>query len=289
MNTLTMHAGYLRGVDVIGETSLLVTSQAQTFNWIDYGMKLHIPQGSLPTKLEHCKLHIKVGLSGQFSLPKNTSLVSAVYWVDSEPRCKFSEAITIEIQHCAKPMQSSRLSFVRAKCSQKDLPYTFKTMDGGKFTQQTNFGCISLHEFSILSILRSFFVVEDQQQQTLDEDPYYHASFYYIGKPTSWKVHFVVTAELDAYHAVSGWCKYLSLFECTFGCHYTSTNATYVPVLQAVRKQLNNPILGTSLLFEFEGDHVSLDIPREGMVERNWSIIPLVPLIVSTLFSLVTR
>jgi len=182
---------------VIGETSLLVTSQAQTFNWADYGMKLNIPQGSLSKELKQCKLYIKVGLSGQFALPQNTSLVSAVYWLDSEPRCKFSELITLEIQHCAKPMQSSRLTFVRAKCSQKDLPYTFKMMDGGVFTQQTPFGCISLDRFSILSVVKKIFVVEDQQQ-------YYCASFYYTGNPTSWKVFFVVTANLDAYHTVSG-------------------------------------------------------------------------------------
>jgi len=88
------HAGYLRGVDVIGETSLPVTNQAQTFSWAGHGMKLHIPPNSLPAKLKQCKLHIKVGLSGQFALPENTSLVSAVYWLDSEPRCKFSKSIT---------------------------------------------------------------------------------------------------------------------------------------------------------------------------------------------------
>ena len=197
-------------MDVIGETSFLVTSQTQTFNWKGYGLKLHIPEGSLPAKVEQCRLHIKVGLSGQFAFPQNTSLVSAVYWLDTEPRCKFSEAITVEIQHCAKPTQRSRLSFVRAKCSQKDLPYTFKILDGGVFTQQTNFGCISLNGFSILSVLKRFLLVDDHQQQALDEDPYYCASLYYIGsKFTFWKVHFVVTAKLDAYSTVSGWCKCL--------------------------------------------------------------------------------
>ena len=163
--------GYLRGVDVIGETSLPVTNQAQTFTWASHGMKLHIPPNSLPAKLKQCKLHIKVGLSGQFALPENTSLVSAVYWLDSEPRCKLSKSINVEIQHCAKPTQITGLSFVRAKCSQKDLPYTFKTLAGGVFSQQTNFGCISLNEFSILSVLKKMFVV----------DSYYCASFYYTG------------------------------------------------------------------------------------------------------------
>ena len=207
---INLFPGYLRGVDVIGETSLLVTNKAQTFNWAGYGLKLHIPQGSLPTELDQCRLHIKVGLSGQFALPQNTTLVSAVYCLDSEPRCKFSEAILVEVQHCAKPAQRSRLSFVRAKCSQKDIPYTFKTLDG-VFTQQTNFGCISLNGFSIISVaLKRLFLGGDQQQQAPDEDPYYRAGFYYRGsKFTFWKVHFVVTAKLDVSSTVSGWYKYL--------------------------------------------------------------------------------
>jgi len=142
-------------VDVIGETSLLVTRHGLTYHWAGYGLKLNIPREVLPVGLEQCRLLIKVGLSGQFALPQNTSLVNVVYWLDSEPRCKFSKAIMIEIQHCAKPTQSSRLSFVRAKCSQEILPYTFKTLEGGVFTDQTNWRCITLDQFSIIGVIKS--------------------------------------------------------------------------------------------------------------------------------------
>lgn len=65
------------------------------------------------------------------------------------------------------------------------------------------------------------------------------------------------------------------------------TNATYISDLQAVCKYLKDPILGLSLPFEFEGNHVSLDIPEDGIIESNWSITPLVPLIVSPLFFMI--
>ena len=94
-------SGYLRGVDVIAEASVLITNQAQTFHWAGYGLKLHVPQGALPADLEECRVLVKVGISGQFALPEYTSLVSAVYWLDSEPRCKFLLPLTLEIQHCA--------------------------------------------------------------------------------------------------------------------------------------------------------------------------------------------
>ena len=93
-------------MNVIAETSVLVTNEAQTFNWKAYGLKLHIPPGSLPADLEECRLLIKVGISGQFELPENTSLVSAIYWVDNEPQCKFSQPLTMEIQHCMRETYS---------------------------------------------------------------------------------------------------------------------------------------------------------------------------------------
>ena len=192
-------AGYLRGVDVIGEASLIITNQAQTVRWAGYGLKLSIPWEVLPVGLEQCRLLIKVGLSGQFALPQDTSLVSVVYWLDSKPRCKFSKAITIEIQHCAKPTQSSRLCFVRAKCSQETLPYTFKTLEGGVFTDQTNWGCITLDQFSIIGVIKSAkkFLIGDDQK--VDEDPYYHAGLYYVDSTFTYRrVYFTVTKSLEA-------------------------------------------------------------------------------------------
>ena len=126
-------------MDVVGVTSLLITNQAQTFHWGGYGLKLHIPQSSLPAGLEECRLHIKVGLSGEFEFPQNMSLVSAVYWIDSEPRHRFSKPIKMELQHCSTSNQSSQLSIVQAKCSQKTLPYTFTHMEEGGISRKCKY------------------------------------------------------------------------------------------------------------------------------------------------------
>ena len=180
---------------VIGETSIFVTNQAQSFQWKGYGLKLHVPQEVLPPGLKHCRLHIKVGLSGEFELPENSSLVSAVYWIDSEPRCKFSKPIRMEIQHCSKSHESSTLSFVRAKCSQEVLPYTFNTLEEGEFSSLdiSSHASVHLSHFSLIAVT-----------QKEGDDPQYCAGFYYIGnKLTSWKVHFVVIKNLEAYRTVS--------------------------------------------------------------------------------------
>lgn len=185
---LHLHTGYLRGVDVIGETSLLVTRHGLTFHWAGYGLKLHIPQGALPLFLDKCYVHIKVALSGQFIFLPGTSLVSAIYWLDTEPRCKFSKSLTVEIQHCVKPSLKSELNFVRAKCSQETLPYTFKPVKGGMFSTHSSFGSIPLSEFSLIGVTGN----DPQSSQ-------YCAGLYYQGsKKTFWKVYLVVTKNLEA-------------------------------------------------------------------------------------------
>ena len=202
--------GYLRGLDVIAETSVLVTNQAQTFHWVGYGLKLHIPQGALPAGLEECRLLIKVGLSGQFALPQNTSLVSAVYWLDSEPRCKFSQPLTLEIQHCAMPSQTSRLNFVIAKCSQRNLPYTFETMEEGKFSSQSAYGCMQLDSFSLIALVKRLILGEDNTR--------YRASLYYLKEGVDQReIHFVVTKDQEAHVTVR--CQLH--FYC---CNYMITN-----------------------------------------------------------------
>ena len=187
--------GYLRGVDVIAETSVLVTNQSQAFRWAGYGLKLHIPQGALPTGLKECRLLIKVGLSGQFSLPQNTSLVSAVYWLDSEPRLKFSQPLTLEIQHCAKSSQTSKLSFALAKCSERNLPYTFDLLKGGEFSSLSAYGCIQLSHFSLVTLVKRLILGED--------DVSYRASLYYLKKGLNHReIHFVITKDQEAHVTV---------------------------------------------------------------------------------------
>ena len=177
----------------IAETSVMVFNQSQIFNWKGNGLKLHIPQGALPAGLKECKLLIKVGLSGQFTLPENTSLVSAVYWIDSEPRSKFSKPLTLEMQHCAQSSQTSRLSF--ARCAHNSLPCTFEILEGGEFSSQSAYGRIQLHGFSLITQLLNW-IFEDENVK-------YHARLYYLMKRVDRReIHFFITKDLDTYTTV---------------------------------------------------------------------------------------
>ena len=184
-------------MDVIAETSVLVTNHSQTFHWTGYGLKLHIPQEALPTGSEECRLLIKVGLSGQFALRQNTSLVSAVYWLDSEPRCTYSQPLTVEIQHCVKPIHSSRLSFIHAKCSQTHLPYVFEPVEGGEFSSESSYGCVQLDHFSLLGV---------GCNDLTSGVRLYRACLFYLNNGANLRdIHFVITWDEEP-HTTVRWC-----------------------------------------------------------------------------------
>ena len=195
--------GYLGGVAIIGETSCTITNKAQTFELTDYGMRLCIPPNALPSDtVEQCELLIKVGISGPFLLPLNTSLVSAVYWLDTKPQCKFLQPLTLEIQHCAMTSQTSRLSF--ARCSQDSLPYTFEILEGGKFSSQSNYGSIQLDSFSMFAQLLKQYLPSLTGIGILKETSIkYRARLLYLRSGVCLRdIHFVITKDLKAHATV---------------------------------------------------------------------------------------
>ena len=94
---------------------------------------------------------LKVFLTGQIKLPENRQLISAFYWVSSSE--VFLKKVAVNIQHCAVVEDGEQcldFRFIIAKCSQKELPYTFKEFEG-LFNPCTQYATIKLKQFSILS------------------------------------------------------------------------------------------------------------------------------------------
>ena len=175
---------------------VIITNDPRTFVWEEYGLKLHIPDGCLPVGTKQCAINIKASLAGQYEFPENSHLVSAVFWLRCEPRCTFTKALTLEIEHCAKLENVSKLCFVRAVCTQPHIPYTFKRLDGGKFSHFSSFGAIELSSFSGLAI-----------NQEGSEEREYCAMLCYLGQDFTlsyeFDIHFVVTWNTKAHLAVS--------------------------------------------------------------------------------------
>ena len=195
-------------MDVITETSFDITSQAHTYEWRGYGVKLHVQQDSLPTDCPQCRVEMRASLSGQYTFPADCELVSGVFWIYC-PK-KFTKCAILEVQHCTT--QRKGLSFFRAECSQEQLPYVFQRQKGGVFSELSSHGSIELSRFSgwVIGWVKSLFVSQqsdDQQPDILqpqsDIQQYMGQVFYASDTSNEWKVVFAFWRTLDLEYTVS--------------------------------------------------------------------------------------
>ena len=204
-------------MEVIGQTTLIITRSAQHFKWDGHGLEIHVPPNTLPPEIDHCVLQIYVSLSGQYKLPDNNELASAIYWIRPIPYCKFAQPVTLQLQHCAQKSHLKNLSFIRAVCTQDKLPYTFTKLDGrGVFSEESRFGSIKLEHFSGFAIAAEG-----------DAEMLYTAGLYYIGLGLrSWEIHLVVNRDTEVYNTVScgvGVCVCALHFARAFLIHVSGT------------------------------------------------------------------
>ena len=186
--------GSIPGVEVIEEAEFTVSTRGGSFHWKGYGLRLHISEDSLPAGVEECKINIRVSLSGQFQLPEGSEFLSPIFWISAP--YKFICPVTLEIQHCALTEDESALSnlnFVSTKCSQKELPYRFKQMQGGVFTKNSTYGSIQLSHFSGVGVTGK------------EGTPRSYCGHLYHTKKKGyeWRFYFIIIQDLDAKNMVN--------------------------------------------------------------------------------------
>ena len=195
IHTYLQGSWHLRGVDVCAEMTVVVySSHTQQITWEDFGLKLYIRKGSLPVGMEQCIINIKASLAGQYKFPENSHLVSALFWLRCETVHSFAKQITLEIEHCARFESNTnpQLSFVKAFCSQKQLPYTFKEL-GGDFTSHSSYGIIELNSFSGNGVIL----------KGSNNKLYRSRLFYLEVERNTFEIHFVVTCNTKTHLTVS--------------------------------------------------------------------------------------
>ena len=236
---------------------VIVTNSPQTFHWVGYGFKLTIPQGSLPAGVNQCRLDIKASVAGQYQFPDNLQLVSGVFWIRPLPLCRFQQQLTVEIQHCAKMTSSTKLSFVRAHCSQESLPYTFKQLEGrGSFTEHSSYGSLELNHFSGLTVTG----------ENGEEREYIASLYYQQCDPRSLDIHFVITWDIETHITVSPIIikyRYINLNDLSF-----QAAKEYFKDLGAKER--------SHMQVEFKKPKITLDIPMTGVAIGEWNLIPTV-------------
>ena len=254
--------GSLRGAEVVAERNFIITNQARSYRWDEFGFRLHVPENSLEAGLRETTVNVRVSLSGHFQLPDDSELVSAVYWVFS-PHV-FSQPLTVDVQHCAAPSQNSNLSFVRTKCTQKELPYQFKELQRGSFSQQSFYGSISVNHFSGVAIKR-------KRSEEVSDD--YCAKLYKSREGVhDCRFIFAITRNLEACFSVS-----LVNLDLTFIVSYDSVFIHVHPVQVVDQKYCTSQAQHyTSFTFGFEEKQISLNIPNDGIeLDNGWEIFPL--------------
>ena len=86
-------------VNIILQAMFTLAQERQNLQFNGYGFKLNVPESNLPAEISEIQLNVQVSLSGQFQMPPNCKLFSAVYLVYSPH--KLTNPLTVETQHCA--------------------------------------------------------------------------------------------------------------------------------------------------------------------------------------------
>ena len=158
--------------------------------------------------------------------------MSPVFWISA--LCKFKKPVTLEIQHCASRDEASfaDLNFVSTKCSQKELPYIFRQLDGGRFLADSSYGSIQLSHFSGFGITG--------RKRTPRA---YCAQIYYTMKEeaSDWRVNFIITKDLDTLKTVCGWAtvSVMPQFHCCMYLLHCRLSAKTIARKQLFRSNLN--------------------------------------------------
>ena len=118
------------------------------------GLKLVIP-GEVITPIESICEVAAQGLwgLGKFEFPEGSTLISGVCYISVCSSSKLNKPVTVELMHCAHisdERQTQYLSFVVAKSGP---PFKFEYLPGGSFSSESQYGAISLQEFSLLAIV----------------------------------------------------------------------------------------------------------------------------------------
>ena len=247
-------------MNVIAQTQVVVHNNgAQSFEWKGYGLKLLIPCDALPRGLESCIITIRVGLSGQFQLPRHYDIISAVY--DIRTTAELARPIAIEIDHCAHCISPRYFTFAVAK-SQMGPPYMFELLPGGLFAPSSRYGKISVQQFSLFSILR---YIGSFQWLFPAPSVCYCAQVYYVCEQiTDWRLHFIITRDLP--DKVCVFCSYLLI---PVGYY------DYIHMQVVSARNHERAVKRFNFAVEFDDcEIIELKIP-EGTICGDWMITPL--------------
>ena len=166
----------LPGAQLISTGKLTIerSDELQTLEWKNHGLKVHVPPGTLPDSEDTCDIDVATSFSGSFILPKDHSLVSAIYYI--RPSMKLTKPVTLEIEHCCSietENDTKSIVPIYAQSSIRNPPYIFKPLDSGSIavTRGSSWVSFEVSTFSwfTLSWFKYWFGQNEQQEDTEEE------------------------------------------------------------------------------------------------------------------------
>ena len=145
-STLTLPGAQLIST---GKLTIERSDELQTLEWKNQGLKVHVPPGALPDSEDTCDIHMALCFTGNFILPQDHTLVSAIYYI--QPTMKLNKPVTLEIEHCCSiETENDARSVVpiHAKSSSRKPPYVFQPLESITVTLGSSWGNFEVSEFS---------------------------------------------------------------------------------------------------------------------------------------------
>ena len=138
----------------------------QSLNWDEYGFRMNIQQGSLPSS-QVCEVAVKALVAGPFNFPEDVELVSAVYSISfAKPLLK---PVELEIQHCVsltREDQAQYLSFMISNKTDAARCHNFDLLEGGEFYPGKRYGKIEQIHFCKTGICKKKSLSPDSRSET---------------------------------------------------------------------------------------------------------------------------
>ena len=218
-----------------------VTNEEQDIVWEGYGLRLHIPPNSLPEGRSQFTLKMEVGLSGEFELPENGVLVSAVYSFSHNMGSEeLHEPVIMEMEHCASNLD--HLSFIKADAFSRK----FEVIQTSTCAYEKGKGTIKLFHFSSFAIVK--FIRTHLLRMFIHEyccKIFYTSIFY-----KSFHFEACVIRKLEAIEQVSG-----NLWLIVY------TTMFFQIIKEKIADRDGNYECGVASQIKFREDIISLDIP----------------------------
>ena len=161
------------------------------YEWESQGLKLELPPESTAT------VKLKTISSIDFELPKGSSQLSPVYWVECEG--ELGGPVLLELQHCVRALREERdLSHLKFAVSRVDGPNCKFELREGKFV-----GSSGKLEIAHFSAWRVVVVCSMKVCAALGLSPVLLASLYYQKlSPSVYMVNFVAVPHQEAWEQV---------------------------------------------------------------------------------------